>query len=122
MKPIKAGYYWATGSEELTSHYGRDIIWLLLDANDPEESCVQTRDGEVWGAWQFSTYSELIEEGRKCGQSLACVCRHCQRLYKSKSGRGLCRVCWGDFSIRNHYPVKAEFPKTKFGDKEAAHL
>lgn len=42
------------------------------------------------------------------------VCRHCKEPFSDRAGRGLCRSCWNDKSIRDRYP-----PVAAFGGKDA---
>ncbi len=45
------------------------------------------------------------------------TCRNCQQPHRDRAGRGLCRVCW------NNPTVKAQFaPVAKFGGKAASRL
>lgn len=34
------------------------------------------------------------------------ICLHCETEYKDRVGRGLCRSCWDDETIRINYPPK----------------
>jgi hypothetical protein len=45
----------------------------------------------------------------------AVYCRHCKQLRGARVGRGLCRTCWEDKTIRERYP-----PLAAFGGKGAS--
>lgn len=36
-------------------------------------------------------------------------CRHCERLYSCRTGRGLCRTCYFDPAIKAQYPLLSTF-------------
>ena len=36
-------------------------------------------------------------------------CHHCKKIMTGRIGRGLCRPCWDDRSIRERYPQVAPF-------------
>ena len=42
-------------------------------------------------------------------------CRNCSTKYSSRSGRGLCRMCWDNKEIRAKYPLEARFGGAKAG-------
>jgi|GEM_PF-4632603 len=44
------------------------------------------------------------------------TCVRCRKRHKTRSGRGLCRGCWNDPSVRRLFPPVATFGGDEAGD------